>query len=289
MVIEEALKNYTGRYGFLNAVAANKPFILLGAASPDAAYFSHLEDIVLNAPNWSDRMHYEKTGGFVRKGVDNLLAYQGHDAAKFSACLAWLAGYASHVITDTVIHPVVNSVVGPYMFNRGEHRHCEAVQDSLIFEVILGSNLPGSKYAQFLYNFDSTAIHGLWAKTLRDTHSSCHERIDIDGWLWRFRNIIAFAQRNYYKKTDEIPVKEKNAYFYSALLPDRTACDFRDVPFNKAVKETITAWDKLFAGVDAGGDETILSYFKNWNLDTGEDMDGAYFWNSPQSADATGN
>jgi hypothetical protein len=125
MVVEQALDQY-GKLGrnhrYFPTIMGLNHYVCLGAVGPDYPYLTDLLEKYLNVHSWADRMHYEKTGEFARFGVERLLTLTG-DA--FDVCLAWLSGYVSHLITDEVIHPVVQAIVGPYIFNADDHRHCE--------------------------------------------------------------------------------------------------------------------------------------------------------------------
>ncbi len=109
MVVEDALaKLPSDAKGLkLDLLPKKRPHVLLGAVSPDLPYLTDpVNDSLLKTHSWADRMHYQNTGSFIRHGMENLLFRKGDE---FNTCYAWLFGYASHVITDAVIHPVVNA------------------------------------------------------------------------------------------------------------------------------------------------------------------------------------
>ena len=143
MVIEDALDKYRNKpnkHKYFSVLLSNSHFVLLGAVGPDYPYLSELKNNLLKLHSWADRMHYEDTGEFIKCGIENLQPLK-QDAQSFNICMSWLCGYVTHVITDTVVHPVVNAIVGPYMFNTTEHRHCEMIQDSLIFKNIKNTEI----------------------------------------------------------------------------------------------------------------------------------------------------
>jgi hypothetical protein len=174
MVVEEALDKYNRlpqKHPYFSAILERNHFVCLGAVGPDYPYLTELLSGFLKVHSWADRMHYENTGEFVRHGLKNLLSLKGDG---FNVCLAWLCGFTTHLVTDSVIHPVVQAIVGPYIFNSGEHRHCELTQDSYIFHEIKGVELG---YADYVGLFkmcsdlnDKDKIHpalgGFWAETL---------------------------------------------------------------------------------------------------------------------------
>jgi primosomal protein N' len=50
---------------------------------------------------------------------------------------AWLCGLAGHIVTDVVIHPVVELKVGTYEGHEAAHRNCEMHQDVYIYKKII--------------------------------------------------------------------------------------------------------------------------------------------------------
>jgi hypothetical protein len=76
-------------------------------------------------------MHYESTGDMIKAGIDQIRNLDGPSRQK---AFSWLLGYASHVVTDVTIHPVVELEVGVYQENKGKHRICEMHQDAYIFQ-----------------------------------------------------------------------------------------------------------------------------------------------------------
>jgi hypothetical protein len=119
MVVEEVLDRNNGlpqKHPYFSTILGLNHFVCLGAVGPDYPYLTELLANYLKIHSWADRMHYENSGDFVRNGIKNLLALEG-DA--FNTCLAWLCGFATHLVTDSVIHPVVQAIVGPYIFKSG--------------------------------------------------------------------------------------------------------------------------------------------------------------------------
>ena len=185
MIVEEALDKLAGLPQpptYFAKILGNNHFVVLGAAGPDYPY---LNEILLNYfkhHSWADRMHYENVDSFVLQAMRKLLDRTGTD---FDISLSWLCGYVSHVIADTVIHPVVNAIVGPYMFNADEHRHCEMIQDSFIFHHITGNEIryaaPGEAEGGYLgllqmcsdpedADHIHPAIRSFWKETLQQSN-----------------------------------------------------------------------------------------------------------------------
>ena len=150
MVVDRALDRYENlqqKHNYFPIILGLNHFVCLGAVGPDYPYLTELFAGFLKEHSWADRMHYEDTGNFIRNGIKNLPDV-GIDG--FGVCLAWLCGFATHLVTDSVIHPIVQAIVGPYIFNGEEHRHCELTQDSYIFHEIKGFEL---RYAEYVKLF----------------------------------------------------------------------------------------------------------------------------------------
>lgn len=300
MVVEEALDKYNSlpqKHPYFSTILERNHFVCLGAVGPDYPYLTELLSGFLKIHSWADRMHYENTGEFVRYGIRNLLSLKG-DA--FNVCLAWLCGFTAHLVTDSVIHPVVQAIVGPYIFNSGEHRHCELTQDSYIFHEIKGVELGYADYVG-LFKMCSDAnnkIHPdlgrLWADTLKASHPSATEwfdKIDPDSWHEHFLSKISSAEdpipvfRHFaeeeklaYKKTNEITPEELRRFVNPVKLPGDKTGEFKKDAFDKAVAAVIDAWSRLFIDIENSNPDGPAAYLRNWNLDTGVNEDQAYFW-----------
>ncbi len=99
--------------------------------------YAHLTLVALlraqaGSTRWGDLQH---RGGAMRVLALGVRALQplGHDARRRR--LAWLLGYASHIIADAIVHPVIERLVGDYTASREafqHHRQCELHQDVFI-------------------------------------------------------------------------------------------------------------------------------------------------------------
>jgi hypothetical protein len=71
--------------------------------------------------------------------------------------LAYIAGHLSHIAADQIIHPLVNSLAGPYYTsgdNRDIHREAEVYQDYFLYqEVYRLEDKSGPKYEFFKQDF----------------------------------------------------------------------------------------------------------------------------------------
>jgi hypothetical protein len=302
MVAEEALDKYEHlpeKHPYFSTILERNHFICLGAVGPDYPYLTELLSGFLKEHSWADRMHYENTGEFIRHGIRNLLGING-DA--FNVCLTWLCGFATHLVTDSVIHPVVQAIVGPYIFNSGEHRHCELTQDSYIFHEIKGLEI---EYADYVGLFkmcsapdDDGKIHpdlgGFWTETLKASHPTAtkwFDRVDPDSWHKHFLSKISSAEdpmpifRHFaeekdlaYKKTNEIIPEEWQRFVNQVKLPGGKTGEFKKDAFDKSFAAVINTWSRLFVDIENKNSDGPTAYIKNWNLDTGVNEDQAYFW-----------
>jgi hypothetical protein len=302
MVAEEALDRYQNlqkNRSYVAIILGLNHFVCLGAVGPDYPYLTELLGNYLKVHSWADRMHYENTGDFVRYGIKNLLNLEGN---AFNTCLAWLCGFATHLVTDSVIHPVVQAIVGPYIFNKTEHRHCELIQDAYIFHNIKGIELRYANYEGLFKMCSNTTdvykinpdLKGYWAQTLKLTHPTAvahFDKIDPDTWHKHFLSRLGSAAhpmpifRHFeeekdlaYKTTDEISLEERKRFIDQVRLPGNKTGAFKKDAFNKAVEAVIEAWDRLFDVIEKHEPDGAADYIKNWNLDTGVNEDTPYFW-----------
>lgn len=117
--------------GVKRALALHGGYVLLGSVSPDLPYLDFGDG---DAAGWANAMHYGGTLDYVRRGLAQLR--REREASRGEAdprALAWLFGYVSHVVADTIVHPEVARLVGDYADNAVEHRRCELHQDAWAF------------------------------------------------------------------------------------------------------------------------------------------------------------
>jgi hypothetical protein len=305
MIVEEALDKFNqlpDKHPYFPIILGNSHFVTLGAVGPDYPYLSELKNNLLKLHSWADRMHYENTGDFIKYGVKNLLKLtEKNKEEDFEICLSWLYGYVTHLLADSIIHPVVNAIVGPYLFNSGEHRHCEMIQDTFIFHEVKKVELRYADYIDFIKmcsDFDkdriNPAIKNFWAETLKMSHPGGidqFDKIDPDDWHKNFLSIISNVSKPIpifrhigeeknlvYKKVSEIDGDERTRFIEKINLPRNTIGRFKDDAFDKAVERVIEVWQQLFVDIEQNNTDNCVSYVKNWNLDTGVDEDEIYFW-----------
>jgi hypothetical protein len=302
MVVEEALDRYNRlpkKSPYFSTILGLNHFVCLGAVGPDYPYLTELLGNYLKIHSWADRMHYENTGEFVRQGIRRLLALNG---TAFNICLAWLCGFATHLVTDSVIHPVVQAIVGPYIFNKTEHRHCELTQDTYIFHEIKGIELNYAQYAGLFRMGTDPGDPGkinsylgiFWAENLKASHPAATDHfdtIDPDAWHKNFLSTISSAAapapifRHFgeeanlvYKRTNELTPEERRRFIDQVKLPGNRTGAFKTDAFSKAVSAVIDTWDHLFADIKNNNPDGSAVYIRNWNLDTGVNEDRQDFW-----------
>lgn len=318
MVVEEALKGFAQKGRSLKIENGElREFVKLGAVSPDLPYLTDpIGDKILKQHNWADRMHYENTGALISHGIELLQPRRETSESIYNKCAAWLCGYTSHVVADTIVHPVVNAIVGPYIFNSDDHRECEMIQDSLVFQKVMGGKeLLGSGYHLFLRDkcsvdaknapitkghFIDADIKDFWKSILEENYDTPSARgyyndIDPDKWFDRYLSGIGFSNTPYpvsrhigksvnvaYLKTSEILSDHRKRYFSDVKMPEGIKkSDFFSAVFSKAVQKTVETWDNLVTDIEQGDSKRCLGangYFKNWNLDLGIDLDNADLW-----------
>jgi Zinc dependent phospholipase C len=302
MVVDQALDRYAHlpqTHPFFPVILNLNHFVCLGAVGPDYPYLTDLLDNYLKIHSWADRMHYEKTGDFARFGAKNLLPLNGDS---FNTCLAWLCGYVSHLVTDAVIHPVVQAVVGPYIFNADEHRHCEMTQDTYIFREIKGVELRYGDYASLFKmcsdpvdpNKISPYVREFWIPTLQADHPTAAPwfgRIDPDRWHKNVLSRISSASSPtpifrhigekedlVYKTTKELTPDERTRFIDTVKLPANKTGQFKKDAFDKAVATVIEVWKRLFVDISNKNPDGSAAYILNCDLDTGVDEDKQVYW-----------
>jgi len=115
----------------------------LGGVSPDYPSLTILDK---GAAPWANVMHYYKTADIVRDGIRYLLEHPPLDRQDEQKCVAWLFGYAAHVVADLTVHPVIAMKVGCYEGHEAHHRRCELNQDVYIFNRILHLDVCSAEY-----------------------------------------------------------------------------------------------------------------------------------------------
>lgn len=267
------------------AISGLTKYAELGSVSPDYPYLSLFDE---ETDEWADLMHYDSTGDMIRVGAKLLRDMpSGVDKRK---CLAWLMGYAAHVITDVSIHPVVKIKVGDYAENKTEHRICEMNQDAFIYNSKLNvGNITDTEHLKqgFCNCGDEDSIDPVikkfWLKILKEVHPAvfAENAPDIDQWHRNFiktvdgiadeggwlPSLILRPLRNQgvlYKEEDEVD----NTYIKNLNVPGGERMDYEQI-FDKAAENVANVWLEISHYTDSKKDMAIV---RNWNLDTGIDL-----------------
>ena len=149
------------------------------------------------AEAWADVMHSIHTLEMIQSGIKYIREISDEYAR--GKCIAWLLGYAAHVVADVTIHPIVELKVGPYEENKTAHRVCEMNQDAYIFmrlklgAIGLSEHLDSGICAcgNDVGKLDSD-IKSLWSAMLNDVYTSMvqHNPPDLDGWHSGFKAVV---------------------------------------------------------------------------------------------------
>jgi hypothetical protein len=268
-------------------------FLFLGSASPDLPYLSFKTGQV----NWADVMHYEKTNGIAQAGQEQLRGSWASKSEADAAKLVWLLGYISHLVTDATIHPIVQAIVGPYESNKTEHRICELTQDSLLYNMKLDNDITYANFSAMIQFCKDTdffeEVMGFWKGLLQNNYPDKNEEPHPAFWFTTYTTAIDAAEgdgeivalfrhigleslvNNYTYRTRE-DIEQNNPelkvkYFDNAKLPSGDFGLFSEHGFDKAVANVLAAWNACFRGLSTP--EKIGDIVKNWDLDTGVDMD----------------
>jgi len=176
-----------------------------GAVGPDYPYLHHL--LASPSTSWADLFHYVRSGDVVRAGVKVLGSRysSSKDEKEFQRTLAWLYGYASHVVLDASVHPVVRAIVGEYEQHKTEHRACEMFMDSFIYNGYFGIELDNSDWVGYLKALTDPKTGGmdppvssLWNSMLKGVYPSDYSNNppQIDGWQKAYEEKMSVAEHN---------------------------------------------------------------------------------------------
>ena len=306
MITDKALERFRGDETVEKRLRGHSlrrsQFVQLGCLGPDYPYLDLLQS---SQKAWADHMHYDVTGDlqktFARRLVELNKSHKYGEEFVIPFC--WTLGYISHVTADLVVHPVVERIVGPYHGNETEHRHCEMIQDSFIYNKIRnGAEIEHSALLDVVQGSsdpeDEDKIHPIlrrfWDDALR-THFTAEYASNtprIDDWHDHFEDFLGFAGRPLfvgkildpshkftYKRSKEITTKEKTTFIEDLPFPDNTRRDYM-ILFNMAVERVVEKWIVLAQDLEQGRVEEIVTMVKNCNLDTGKDIetDTLFYW-----------
>lgn len=266
------------------AVARSTAFCNLGAMGPDSPYFARAQ---AGSARWGDLQH---RGGAMRVLVLGARALRPLGRADRRRRLAWLLGYASHVVADAVVHPIIERLVGDYTAGREalhRHRQCELHQDVFIYRH-LGLDEVGR--AGFIAAIGQQCrdaggdtlddgVARLWAHCLGGAYD---ERPAAQGpaparWFAAFRALVDAADESHHfaflrgaldDRGISFPLLEEvDPRFIRGLWTPAGRQDY-DVIFERVIRETGHMWIDVARAV--AGDEAALLARPDLNLDTGK-------------------
>lgn len=293
----------------ISSISRNFKYCELGSISPDYSYLAFWAYLTFqgNENLWSDKMHYEKTGEFIHLGIEKIKHMP--ESQEKNKCLAWLFGYASHMTTDTVIHAIVENIVGKYDQNKKQHRICEMNQDVYIFNELGLGKITQCEYFDDGINTCGTDnhldldIYQLWTDILNENYNELflNNAPNIHQWHYGFRNCIdKFADNG------GIPILSRHSFdetllemtqdaifkilacsypptydekYVNNLNTPQGKMNFLEI-FNKAQKHVLDIW-KCMSDAIYNNDNDYLNKIKNWDLGTGRNQitKKFEFWN----------
>ena len=260
-----------------------KAYLNLGSLGPDLYYYSKMRSSIKDmikegfvqakgVTPWAYHLHSHKPNEFPLKLVEVIFSdvirsngsiiLQDEDYKK----IAYVAGHLTHIAADQIIHPVVNSVAGPYYRsgeNRKKHRECEVFQDYFLYsEVYRLEEKSGSKYDFFKQDFNewTDCITGFTTDNTEDwfryflqrgfveNYSSCPEEDDIENAVDNLLMILRVCQKvGPYKKADKEYQKDKeNSKMYQEYIKNVDYIKFYRLAIELAVVYLIALYEVYF-------------------------------------------
>jgi hypothetical protein len=222
-----------------------KAYVNLGSLGPDLYYYSNMSSSVTDmlkegfvqatgVTPWSYHLHSHRPNEFPLKLVEIIFSDAVREKNRVNLYdddirkLAYIAGHLTHIAADQIIHPVVNSVAGPYYRegrNRKKHRECEVFQDYFLYEEVYRlEEKTGAKYDFFKQDFRGWAdcVRGMTTKNSEDwfryflqrgfvqTYSSCPSENEIENSVDNLLLTLRACQRlGPYKTADKEYRKDK--------------------------------------------------------------------------------
>jgi hypothetical protein len=265
-----------------------------GTVGPDYPYLHDM--LTSQSKRWADLFHYVKSGDVVRVGVMILRSRYPleKDNSEFRRSLAWLYGYASHVVLDASIHPVVRAIVGEYEQHKTEHRACEMFMDSFIYNDYFRIELDNSDWVRYLKALTDSntggmdpAVASLWHAVVKEVHPSDYSNNppQIDGWQKAYEEKLSLAGHNaiffrhaaaeegvFYELSTDILPDDMTKYVEEARLPkpnkfSRETMHYRDI-LKFGADNVARFWTDVTAAIEGTGNPTLPGLL-NWNLDKG--------------------
>jgi len=260
-----------------------KAYVNLGSLGPDLYYYNRLSSSIKDmlkegfvqakgVTRWSYHLHSHRPNEFPLKLVEIIFSDAIRDNSQVNLYdddmrkLAYIAGHLTHIAADQIIHPVVNSVAGPYYRegrNRKKHRECEVFQDYFLYEEVYRlEEKTGSKYNFFKQDFRDwvDCVRGITTRNAEEwfryflqrgfveTYSSCPSEQDIENSVDNLLlTLRACRQMGPYKKADKEYRKEKeNSEMYKEYIKDVNYIKYYRLAVELAVIYLIALYEVYF-------------------------------------------
>jgi len=269
-----------------------KAYVNLGSLGPDLYYYTKLSSSVKDmlkegfvqakgVTPWSYHLHSHRPNVFPLKLVEVIFSDVIRKNGKITLDvddykkLAYIAGHLTHIAADQIIHPLVNSVAGPYYRsgeNRKTHRECEVFQDYFLYtKVYREEGKSGSKYDFFEQDFRkwTDCIRGFTTRNTEDwfryflqrgfveTYSSCPPEEDIENSVDNLLMTLRVCQQvGPYKKADKEYQKDKEkSKMYKEYIKKVDYIKFYRLAIELAVVYLIALYEVYFV-LERGKDFT---------------------------------
>jgi hypothetical protein len=282
------------------AVLTHSHFVHLGSLGPDYPYLDFFQ---YGQTSWADHFHNDHTGDTLQTMAHRLSDSweTGLEKETFLLPFCWALGYLSHVTGDCMVHPVIDTIVGPYDGNETRHRHCEMIQDVFIYHKIRrGAEIEHGELARVLQLCskpdDGHKLHPIlrlfWEGLLRDHFQEEFKDNPprIDQWHDQFEGWIGLAGRPLYvgriidpghqftyKRSSELDEMETMVFLNILPLPNHTFGSYEDDVFPKAIDHVVEKWALLARGLTDRDFSPFLGSITNCDLHTGRDLDTGKF------------
>ena len=281
-----------------DALQLHGNYMELGAVSPDLPYLAVLSG---HSEEWGDAFHHHNTVETVRVGIGKLASLPEEDEARNKA-MAWLFGYASHLVADMISHPVVARKVGVYEKHKREHRVCELNQDTYIFQLYFQDSITNCDYLKHGVKACTddgrpgfvlaSHLDSFWRSILADVYPTI-KNPDPNMWYLQYTQLIdkiAEEGQSFVSVIRDIaegegyvyPETVDMTYIVDLLSPYGVEIHFDEL-FSQFEKETKKIWGQMARAVYEN-DLSLLT-LANADLDTGislVDNTTSIFWNKKE-------
>jgi hypothetical protein len=195
------------------------------------------------------------------------------------AGFAFLLGYVAHCVADAIVHPIVNAAVGKDSI---QHRECELVQDTVLFDACKGGSIKHIDYLEWLTLCktrpdDLHATIDLWQPIVNRFYGEHSCQLWIASYETGFsiaRQAVPRFTGWFYPSPEEITADQLQRFYLQVQLPlGRGKGNFKDDVFARAVRCTARLWQQIYNRfIDPSDERGIEDLVKPWNLNDGTDM-----------------